>query len=187
MEAESKGGRTQDSEVASERFWKAVMLGRNTIPSMHPPDSLRTKTCTTRRKCYSTNNEICLHVSPSNQCSTFRPWQGWTSLSNTHSNEGTLRVLPFVKLSNAYIILRPFFKPRPGFEHSLDADDWELNLESTEFPGSDMGKAQQLFPETHPHLKLNETVVSIDHVEPGDQVYCTSTVISADLTFLMNF
>jgi len=106
-----------------------------------------------------------------NQCSVFRPWQGWTSLSTTRSSEGTLRVLPFVKLSTAYLILRPFFKPLAGFEGSLDARDWVVNLDGTEFPGSDMGKAQLLGPDTHPHLRLDDTVVSIDLVEPGDQVF----------------
>ena len=97
-------------------------------------------------------------------------------MSTTRTHEGTLRVLPFLALSTAYLILRPFFKPRPGFERSLDPDHWEPNLESTEFPGNEIGKTLQLFPETHPHLRLNETVVSIDHVEPGDQVYCESIV-----------
>lgn len=114
-----------------------------------------------------------------NQCSIFRPWQGWTSLSTTYANEGTLRVLPFVKLSTAYVILRAFFKPRPGFEGSLEPSDWELDLEDPNFPGSDPGKAQNLSPETHPHLRLDETIVPIDVVEPGDQVYWHCDVVHA--------
>lgn len=36
----------------------------------------------------------------SNACSVFRAWQGWTSLSSTGPNEGTLRVLPMLSLSD---------------------------------------------------------------------------------------
>lgn len=107
-----------------------------------------------------------------NQCTVFRAWQGWTSLSTTKANEGTLRVVPLLKLSTAYVMLRPFFKPRPGRETSLEADDWEPNLEHGEFHGTSPGCAQTLSSESHPHLQFEKTFVSIDLVEPGDQVYC---------------
>ena len=105
-------------------------------------------------------------------------------MSSTGVNEGTLRVLPMLSLATAYIILRPFFKPRSiaawktnqGFGGaqgiSLAAEDWELNLEGSEFPGSVPGKAQELNETTHPHLRLAETMVSVPRIEPGDQVYC---------------
>ena len=82
---------------------------------------------------------------------------------------------PFLKLSTVYVILRPFFKPKPGREASLEADDWEPNLENGEFQGTSPGQAQTLSTESHPHLQFDKTVVSIDLVEPGDQVYCVST------------
>lgn len=105
-------------------------------------------------------------------------------MSSAGVNEGTLRVLPMLSLATAYIILRPFFKPRsvaawkadqtfgepPSI--SLAAEDWELNLEGSEFPGSVPGKTQELNEVTHPHLRLAETMMSIPRVEPGDQVYC---------------
>jgi len=84
-------------------------------------------------------------------------------------------VAPFLKLSTVYVILRPFFKPKPGREASLEADDWEPNLENGEFQGTSPGQAQTLSTESHPHLQFDKTVVSIDLVEPGDQVYCVST------------
>lgn len=133
--------------------------------------SRQSKIYTTHREFMFPKHALYPNLPTRNQCTIFRPWQGWTALSDTRSSEGTLRVLPFVKLSTAYIILRPFFKPRSGAENSLEAKDWELNLDGTEFPGSSMGKAQELRSETHPHLRLNETVVSIDRVQPGDQVY----------------
>ena len=85
-------------------------------------------------------------------------------------------MVPFLKLSTAYLMLRPFFKPKPGREASLEADDWEPDLDSTEFPGASPGQSQTLSTKSHPHLQFDKTVVSIDSVEPGDQVYCTSTI-----------
>ncbi|KAF9007052.1 hypothetical protein BDQ17DRAFT_1351327 [Cyathus striatus] len=96
---------------------------------------------------------------PRNQCTVFRPWQGWTSLSSTGQNEGTLRLLPMLSLASTYIILRPFFKPRNSLSSSLKFEDWEVDTESFAFPGN------------HPHLQLDKTMTSIPRVEPGDQVY----------------
>lgn len=81
-------------------------------------------------------------------------------------------MVPFVKLSTAYVMLRPFFKSKPGREGSLEVDDWEPDLEHGEFYGTSPGQSQTLSQESHPHLQLDKTVVSIDFVEPGDQVYC---------------
>ncbi len=108
------------------------------------------------------------------QCSVFRPWQGWTSLSSTGPGEGTLRVIPFLNLTMAYILLRPFFRLRPSSERDdipLGFEHWELNLDGTEYPGSEL-TAQVLTERTHPHLRLEKSVTSVPRVEPGDQVYC---------------
>ena len=86
-------------------------------------------------------------------------------------------MVPFLKLSTAYVMLRPFFKPKPGRETSLEAEDWEPNLEHGEFQGTSSGQAQTLSQESHPHLQFDKTVVSIDLVEPGDQVYCAPTLL----------
>ncbi|KAF8161499.1 hypothetical protein B0H34DRAFT_654175 [Crassisporium funariophilum] len=107
----------------------------------------------------------------SNACSIFRAWQGWTSLSSTGPNEGTLRVLPMLSLASAYIILRPFFRPIDPLSGSLKFEDWVVDLESSAFPGSSIGKTQELNEKTHPHLKLGQTMVSMPKVEPGDQVF----------------
>jgi len=110
----------------------------------------------------------------------FRPWQGWTALSNTGPGEGTLRVLPLLSLSTAYIILRPFFRLRVGApRHSLRAEDWELDLDSTIFTGCAPSKTQELSEATHPHLALDRTLLSIPRVEPGDQVYWHCDVVHA--------
>ncbi|PCH36632.1 DUF1479-domain-containing protein [Wolfiporia cocos MD-104 SS10] len=115
-----------------------------------------------------------------NQCTIVRPWQGWTALSDTGVGEGTLRVLPLLSLSSAYIMLRPFFRRRSDVDpRSLRAEDWELDLESTEFPGSVPGKPQELDASTHPHLDPERAMVSIPRVEPGDQVYWHCDIVHA--------
>ncbi|CDO75970.1 hypothetical protein BN946_scf184888.g20 [Trametes cinnabarina] len=122
-----------------------------------------------------------------NQCSIFRPWQGWTALSNTGPGEGTLRVLPMLSLATAYMILRPFFRLRPDLRRRitkpsdipLDADAWVIDLDDPTFPGSVPGKTQAVTPETHPHLRIERSMLSIPRVEPGDQVYWHTDVIHA--------
>ncbi|KAG6917418.1 hypothetical protein DXG01_002503 [Tephrocybe rancida] len=99
----------------------------------------------------------------SNQGSIFRAWQGWTSMSRTGPGEGTLRVLPMLRLAIPYIILRPFFR--------FDGDDWVVDLDNPAFPGSLLGGKQFLTVQTHPHLKLDKTMVGIPTIDPGDQVY----------------
>ncbi|GAA5863597.1 hypothetical protein JCM3774_006543 [Rhodotorula dairenensis] len=115
----------------------------------------------------------------SGQCSVFRMFQGWTALSHTSPGEGTLQVFPDVNLATAYVMLRPFFKPRTGRKGRLGFDDWEVDLESTHFPGSVKGKGQELSDQTHPHLRLKETMVSVPKVFPGSQVYWHCDVIHA--------
>ncbi|KAI0317605.1 DUF1479-domain-containing protein [Amylostereum chailletii] len=110
-------------------------------------------------------------------CSVFRPWQGWTSLSTTGPSEGTLRVCPMLPLATAYAMLRPFFRPRTGPGYGLN--DWVLDLDGTGFPGCTMGSALELNEKTHPHLRLDETMVSAPKVEPGSQIYWHCDTIHA--------
>lgn len=56
-----------------------------------------------------------------------------------------------------------------------------MDLESPTFPGSSIGKTQELNERTHPHLKLGQTMVSIPKVEPGDQVYCQFSLITSNI------
>ena len=107
-------------------------------------------------------------------------------MSSTGPNEGTLRVLPLLSLASAYIMLRPFFRPRSVSQSGVDLgfNNWQLNLDGTQFPGSGMGKAQELNQVTHPHLRLDRSVVSIPKVEPGDQVYCMRFFCYDNLSFV---
>jgi hypothetical protein len=92
-------------------------------------------------------------------CSAFRLFQGWLSMSSTGPGEGTLRLCPLLKHATAYLILRPFF----------DSTSDALNVDSS-FPGSVPGAGQEYNPETHPHLELESSMVSVPQVEPGDYV-----------------
>ncbi|KAJ7509766.1 hypothetical protein B0H11DRAFT_2152709 [Mycena galericulata] len=114
------------------------------------------------------------------QCSIFRPWQGWTSISSTGPGEGTLRVLPMLSLATAYWILRPFFRARDPTSASLRWEDWdELELDGTAFAGSGFGTGMELNEASHPHLRLDKTMISMPKVEPGNQVYWNCDMIHA--------
>ncbi|RKL29952.1 hypothetical protein BFJ72_g11821 [Fusarium proliferatum] len=117
-------------------------------------------------------------------CSMFRMWQGWMSMSHTKPGEGTLLVNPLVKLSMAYVLLRPFFKARreglgQGF---LDEGNWELMRDvDSELQGATPGTGQELTGELHPHLELEKTMVHVPEIRPGDFVawHC-DTIHSVD-------
>ena len=96
-------------------------------------------------------------------CSCWRSMQGWLSLSHTGTGEGTLRLLPSLKASTAYLMLRPFFLGGPDAFDDVTA----------QFPGAHPG-GTQLLPtdELHPHLQMKEkSMVGIPPVKPGDYVF----------------
>ncbi|EKM54672.1 uncharacterized protein PHACADRAFT_258661 [Phanerochaete carnosa HHB-10118-sp] len=122
-----------------------------------------------------------------NQSSIFRTYQGWLALSEiTPPNQGTLQVFPDVLLSNTYIILRPFFKPVSEDISEADlfkAENWKFDITSEDFPGIyslDKGySGPRPKTETHPHLRLDKTMVSVPKVKPGDMVFWHCDVIHA--------
>lgn len=50
----------------------------------------------------------------------------WCALSETAPHEGTLELFPNVILSNAYTILRPFFRLKATAESPYDVNSWEF-------------------------------------------------------------
>ncbi|KAL1747369.1 hypothetical protein HDZ31DRAFT_32071 [Schizophyllum fasciatum] len=96
----------------------------------------------------------------SGSCSGFRSLQGWLSMSDNGPGCGTIQLLPDIKLSTAYVLLRPFFN-----------DKNVLDMESTYFYGADPGQGQVCKSDWHPHLKLEKTVVSCPKADPGDYVF----------------
>lgn len=116
--------------------------------------------------------------------------------SDTAPSEGTLQVFPDVVLSNVYLILRPFFKPATAnVADPLDPKNWKYgtpveffpllfliskmffptDVSDPDFPGIySMGPAligPKLDPSTHPHLRLEQAMVSVPKVQPGDMVF----------------
>lgn len=117
-------------------------------------------------------------------CGVFRAFQGWTSLSSTGPGEGTLRVYPFLKEMSAYMLLRPLFKektPRAALTHEqyLSPANWELDMSTTAFPNAPPARSQEFSDESHPHLQVGRSVVSIPRVNPGDQAWWHADVIHA--------
>jgi len=104
----------------------------------------------------------------------FRMAQAWLSLSTTGPNEGTLLVNPLLKQATAYYLLRPFFSPKessPTSENFLDSDNWRLETQSSSaLQGANPGHGQELSDLLHPHLKLEQSMVHMPRVNPGDYV-----------------
>lgn len=93
-------------------------------------------------------------------CSCWRSLQGWLSLSYTGTGEGTLRLLPSLKASVAYMMLRPLFLNE------------EFDDSQPTFPGSTPGRTQfRPTDEFHPHLMMDKSLVGIPSVKPGDYVF----------------
>lgn len=101
-------------------------------------------------------------------CSCWRSLQGWLSLSHCNTGEGTLRLLPSLKASVAYFMLRPLF------QYGSEAFD---DTQPT-FPGSTPGHFQ-FWPTTdfHPHLAMEKSIIGIPPVRPGDYVFWHSDLI----------
>ncbi|KAK9319798.1 hypothetical protein V1517DRAFT_296615 [Lipomyces orientalis] len=108
-------------------------------------------------------------------CSMFRMWQGWLSMSKSGPFEGTLLVNPLIQLATVYLLLRPFFRPKnenrgPEF---LEEGNWsftDLSEMTSELQGASTDHRQELSDELHPHLNLEQTMVHIPQIEPGDFV-----------------
>ncbi len=101
----------------------------------------------------------------------FRAFQGWTALSPAAPGEGSLMLYPNVKLSVAYLLLRPFFAPPTSQEDIMDASKWTFDATTPFFPGTFRDDSQYLSPSSHPHLRLKECMVSIPAMQPGDTIW----------------
>lgn len=101
-------------------------------------------------------------------CSAWRSVQGWLSLSHTGTGHGTLRLLPSLKASTGYLMLRPFFLQ--------GADNFDDTTPT--FPGAEPGKTQVLpTEELHPDLMMHKSMIGIPPVKPGDYVFWHSDLI----------
>jgi hypothetical protein len=99
----------------------------------------------------------------------FRSFQGWTALTGTRPREGSLLLYPYVGTVIAYMLLRPFFDPPE--EDVLDPEKWVLTVANGWFPGTYTERSQFLGRTSHPHLMLEECLVHIPEMSPGDTVW----------------
>ena len=115
----------------------------------------------------------------SSACSMFRMYQGWLSMSHTGPGEGTLLVNPLLSMATAYYLLRPFFSPARQQEiHAtcasadfLHPSNWKLDRTPDSWlQGASPGHGQELTPLLHPHLDLQNSLVHVPRVAPGDYV-----------------
>lgn len=122
--------------------------------------------------------------------SAFRMFQGWLSMSTTGPFEGTLLVNPLLARATAYYLLRPFFSPKQHVAAGLDSeaflapDNWALDTPQTSWMhGATPGHGQELSSLLHPHLKLQESMIHVPEVRPGDYVawHC-DTIHAVDKT-----
>jgi hypothetical protein len=86
-------------------------------------------------------------------CHVFRAFQGWTALTAQGEGDGTLQVIPFLRESISYLMLRPFLDDVPY-------EDW---------CGSLAKKAFNVSKEWH--APLMEGLCSIPKLQPGDTVW----------------
>jgi hypothetical protein len=134
------------------------------------------------------------------RCSLFRMFQGWLSLGGNDSHgdyeedegggrertEGAgLEVVPLLKASTAYFLLRPFFHPGVSMStydrfHLSPATKMEAFLSETNWTmippdhqtsilhGALPSYTQELNDLLHPHLDLSRSTKSIPALHPGD-------------------
>ncbi|KAI4286397.1 MAG: hypothetical protein L6R35_004352, partial [Caloplaca aegaea] len=108
-------------------------------------------------------------------CSMYRMFQGWLAMSEMRAGEGHLMVCPMVKEAMAYLLLRPFFTPKRDTTAApaayLEPENWTLEHPMTSaLQGAVPGNGQELSPAMQPHLDLENTMVHVPRVRPGDYV-----------------
>lgn len=121
-------------------------------------------------------------------CSAFRMFQGWLSMSHTRPGEGTLMVNPMLRQAMAYVLLRPFFEPvlktvgecGGSRERFLAKENWRFmpahRSMNSDLHGAVPSHGQELTDELHPHLRLDQTMLHVPEIKPGDFVvwHCDS-------------
>ncbi|RDB16814.1 Uncharacterized protein YbiU [Hypsizygus marmoreus] len=129
---------------------------------------------------YAATNSEHLTGYPSNNIQTMRCTIPKAKLLHANApGKITTRVIALIK--DLSFVLGKFGRPCLVLGQAkapFTSDEWEVDLEGTEFPGSLLGGKQFLATATHPHLRLEKTTVAIPTVEPGDQVYWHCDVVN---------
>ncbi|KAJ5370447.1 uncharacterized protein N7496_006539 [Penicillium cataractarum] len=108
-----------------------------------------------------------------------RSFQGWTALTKTAPQEGTILLYPNVHLAIAYVLLRPFFSPPADETKIMDPHEWTFDASGSWFPGASKTGGQCLSPSSHPHLRLKECLLHVPALDAGDTVWWHSDVCHA--------
>ncbi|KAI4850165.1 DUF1479-domain-containing protein [Aureobasidium sp. EXF-8845] len=114
---------------------------------------------------------------PGTASQVLRAFQGWTALTSAGANEGSLLLYPDVKTAMAYVMLRPLFDAPDNEADIMDAEKWTLNAERGWLPGTWRHLPQIVSPASHPHLRLEECLVNIPRMQPGDTVWWHADMI----------
>ncbi|KAB5549958.1 hypothetical protein GE09DRAFT_1174693 [Coniochaeta sp. 2T2.1] len=145
------------------------------------------------------------------RCSVFRMFQGWLSLghgqqpsstspllSNQPNQAGAgLAVLPLLKHTTAYFLLRPFFSPGTALYSNTTLDpqqkwsaflsesNWTLlppDKQDSILHGALPSYAQEINSLLHPHLRLAESLVPVPTLDPGDYLIWHPDLVHAATT-----
>ncbi|EPS44239.1 hypothetical protein H072_1754 [Dactylellina haptotyla CBS 200.50] len=112
--------------------------------------------------------------------SVFRAFQGWTALTPSKAREGSIMLYPNVQATISYMLLRPFFQPPKDKSDIMDASKWTFDdSDSYSFPGTEKDLSQCLSRTSHPHLRLEECMVHVPDIQPGDTVWWHSDLCHA--------
>lgn len=157
------------ADPAYRKFYDGIFRG---VPETHDSFDLRLRK--------DADQEMYKGIAHSTVLRTF---QGWTALTPTAPREGTIMVYPNLKTAIAYVLLRPFFRP-PADEGAdvLDPETWTIDDKTGWFPGTFKTQSQRLSRASHPHLRLEECLVHMPKVNPGDTVWWHCDVSTVLLT-----
>lgn len=113
------------------------------------------------------------HFNTQNNCSVFRTFQGWLSLSHCSPTQGSLQVNPMLREATAYVMLRPFIDQNLAYKNEFASDGSDVYTfnaisDDSNFGNVYAGKGLQVKNEYHEILC--DTMVGIPHVNPGDLV-----------------
>ena len=110
------------------------------------------------------------------QSTVLRSFQGWTALTETSAQQGTIILYPNVQLVMAYVLLRPFFRQPEDETKIMDPREWTYDASGSWFPGATKKGALDLSPASHPHLRLEDTFLHVPPLSAGDTVWWHSDV-----------
>jgi hypothetical protein len=97
-----------------------------------------------------------------NVCTVFRSFQGWIALSKQGKGDGTLQVVPLLRETSAYLLMR-------AFQDDVGEED--------PFCGAFPGKQHKIVPKWYD--RLLKALVSIPTMNPGDTIWWHPDVIHA--------